>query len=190
MFLENGDLMFNRLPARWKFRLGSIFRDGVYAARSLGVTVGADCRIYSCSVSSEHNLLTIGDRVTVSTEVLFITHDGTGWLTRDDDGRRYRLARIQIGNDVFIGARSTIMPGVRVGDRSIVAAGSVVTKSVPSGSIVGGNPARIIGSFEEFESRVLRSWHNERRVSDEMKPELAYASKAHPAAGARSRAAD
>lgn len=170
--LQNWGKVLNKLPPRWRFRLGSIFRDGVYAARSLGVEVGDGCRIYSCSVSSEHNLLTIGDRVTVSTEVLFITHDGTGWLMRDGQGRRYRQAKIEIGNDVFIGARSTLMPGVRVGDRSIIAAGSVVSKSVPAGSIVGGNPARIIGSFDELESRALASWPTKKVLSEEMKPEL------------------
>lgn len=51
-----------------------------------------------------------------------------------------------VGRRCFIGARSIIMPGVRVGDGSIVAAGSVVTKDVPPGSIVAGNPARVIRS--------------------------------------------
>lgn len=49
-----------------------------------------------------------------------------------------------IGNNCFIGARSIILPGVNVGDGSIVASGAVVTKDVPSRSIVAGNPATII----------------------------------------------
>lgn len=51
-----------------------------------------------------------------------------------------------IENDVWIGARVTILPGVRVGTGSIIAAGSVVTKDVPEYSIVGGNPAKLIRS--------------------------------------------
>ncbi len=51
-----------------------------------------------------------------------------------------------IGENCFIGARSIILPGVRVGDGSIVAAGSVVTMDIPPGCIVGGNPARVIRS--------------------------------------------
>lgn len=51
-----------------------------------------------------------------------------------------------IGKRCFIGARSIIMPGVRVGDECIVAAGAVVTKDVPSRSIVAGNPAKVIRS--------------------------------------------
>ncbi|UIJ36525.1 acyltransferase [Allobranchiibius sp. GilTou73] len=51
---------------------------------------------------------------------------------------------IQVGEDVFIGARSVILPGVSIGDRALVAAGSVVTKDVPPEMVVGGNPARVI----------------------------------------------
>lgn len=51
---------------------------------------------------------------------------------------------VWIDDDVFIGANVTIMDGVHIGTRSIIGAGSVVTKDVPSGSIVAGNPARIL----------------------------------------------
>ncbi|KQP97660.1 hypothetical protein ASG06_17995 [Rathayibacter sp. Leaf185] len=142
------------------------------AARALGVKVGEGCRIVSCQVRSEYDLLTIGDRVTVSSEVLFITHDGAGWLANDEKGRRYRLAPITIGDDSFIGARSTILPGVRIGSGCIVAAGSIVTKSVPSGAIVGGNPARVIGETATFRERALREWPTTREVSREFRPEM------------------
>jgi acetyltransferase-like isoleucine patch superfamily enzyme len=59
---------------------------------------------------------------------------------------RALYAHTRIGSRCFIGARSMIMPGVSVGDGSIVAAGSVVTKDVPAASIVAGNPARVIRS--------------------------------------------
>ncbi|OBQ55635.1 hypothetical protein VQ01_09120 [Tamlana sp. s12] len=49
-----------------------------------------------------------------------------------------------IGSDVWIGTRSIILPGVRVGNHSIIAAGSIVTKDVPEWAIVGGNPAKVI----------------------------------------------
>ncbi|BCN50805.1 hypothetical protein RE9416_41060 [Prescottella equi] len=144
--------------SRMKWRIGSRALGGAKTARKLGVTVGEGCRILSCNISSEPWLVTIGDRVTVSSEVLFITHDGSGWLARDGRGRRYRYARITVGSNVFIGARATILPGVSIGDNVIVAAGSVVAKSVPDGVVVGGNPARIIGSFGEMNRRMLDTW--------------------------------
>ena len=51
-----------------------------------------------------------------------------------------------IGNDVWIGDKATILPGVTIGDGAVVAANAVVTKDVPPYSIVGGNPARVIKS--------------------------------------------
>ena len=63
------------------------------------------------------------------------------------DGRKYGT---RIGNDVWIGQRAVIMPRVDIGDGAIIAAGCIVTKSVPAYSIVGGVPGRIIGwRFDE-----------------------------------------
>jgi acetyltransferase-like isoleucine patch superfamily enzyme len=71
---------------------------------------------------------------------------------------RALYAHTRIGRRCFIGARSMVMPGVTIGDGSIVAAGSVVTKDVPARSIVAGNPARIIRSdIEVGPYGVLRS---------------------------------
>lgn len=130
------------------------------AARDLGVTVGVDSRILSLEFGSEPWLVTIGDRVTVSGGVQFLTHDGSGWLFRDDKGRRFRYRPITIGNDVFVGNRSILMPGVAIGDQCVVGAGSVVTKSVKAGSVVAGNPARQITTYKELMNRIT-DWPSE-----------------------------
>jgi acetyltransferase-like isoleucine patch superfamily enzyme len=161
------------LPDRWRWRLLARLRDPVAASRALGVRVGEGCRILSMNVSSEYELVSIGNRVTVSSDVLFITHDGAGWLVHDEEGRRhYSYAPISIGDDVFVGARAVLMPGVRIGDRCVVAAGAVVVKSVPPGTIVGGNPARVIGTFDAFEAKVRDTWPVQRTFSDRFKPSL------------------
>lgn len=118
-------------------------------ARSIGVTIGDDCRIYITHFSSEPFLIEIGDRVTITEGVRILTHDGSTILFTDEKGRRFDYRRVIIGSDVFIGTRSIILPGVRIGNEVIVGAGSVVTKSIPSGSIVVGNPARIVSTFRK-----------------------------------------
>lgn len=146
------------LKSKAIWAVGRRVRGGSWAARQLGMTVGENCRILSFQVSAEPWLVEIGDNVTISSEVLFVTHDGTGWLARDEKGRRYRYGRIKIGNGVFVGTRATILPAISIGSNVVVAAGSVVTKSVPPGVVVAGNPARIIGQFNETIDRILRTW--------------------------------
>jgi acetyltransferase-like isoleucine patch superfamily enzyme len=76
----------------------------------------------------------IGARSWVANEAMILTHDRTRGLYLDT----------RIGENCFIGIRSTILPGITVGDGCVVAAGAVVTKDVPPGSIVAGNPGRVI----------------------------------------------
>ena len=63
------------------------------------------------------------------------------------------FGKIVIEDWVYIGSESLIMPGVTIGEGALVAAGSVVTKSVPSGMVVGGNPAKVICSVNDYIER-------------------------------------
>jgi acetyltransferase-like isoleucine patch superfamily enzyme len=69
----------------------------------------------------------------------------------------YRLGDVEIGNEVLIGANSTILPGVIIGDGAIVSAGTLVHKDVPAGAFVGGNPMQIIYTKEELAKRDLEA---------------------------------
>jgi acetyltransferase-like isoleucine patch superfamily enzyme len=61
----------------------------------------------------------------------------------------YRIGDVVIGNEVLIGANSTILPGVTIGDRAIISAGTLVHKDVPEGVFVGGNPMQVIYTKEQ-----------------------------------------
>lgn len=131
---------------------------GVRAARRRGVTVGEGCRILTQNFGSEPFLVTIGDRVTLTSGTRLLTHDGSTWLVRDENGERYqRFAPVTIGDDVFVGVDTIVMPGVTIGSRVVVGAGSVVTRDVPDGSVVAGNPARKLATYDEFDAKIRRT---------------------------------
>jgi len=127
-------------------------------AKRIGVNIGKNCRLIdSPHWGSEPWLITIGNHTEISFECTFITHDGATWVFREEE--RYKnvikFGRINIGNDVFIGAKSTILPGVTIGDRSIVATGAVVSKSIPAGEVWGGVPAQFIMKTEDYAKKCL-----------------------------------
>ncbi|RUO74524.1 acyltransferase [Pseudidiomarina sediminum] len=126
-----------------------------WLAKRLGVVIGENCRIYIRDFGSEPFLIQLGDNVTITSGVKILTHDGATGLIADDKGKRFqRYSPVKIGNNVFLGVNSIVMPGVSIGDNVIVAAGSIVTKDIPSGSVFGGNPAKSICSFEDYSSKV------------------------------------
>ncbi|MBT2583715.1 acyltransferase [Planococcus sp. ISL-109] len=69
----------------------------------------------------------------------------------------YRLGDVSIGDRVMIGANSTILPGIKIGDGAIVSAATLVHKDVPAGAFVGGNPMKIIYTAEEMGDRQAKS---------------------------------
>lgn len=126
--------------------------------REIGVKVGQDCKIFSLapgSMGSEPYLVSLGDNVIITQGVRFITHDGSTFLFRDEHPDLDVMGPIIVGNNVFIGMNSIIMPGVTIGDNCVIGAMSLVSKSVPSGSVVAGNPAKVIMSIDDFKSKLL-----------------------------------
>lgn len=146
------------------------FKPNIEYLRHIGIKIGENCRIYTRTFGSEPWLVSIGNNVTITAGVTFITHDGSTWLIKDKKGRRYLFRKVNVGNNVFIGINSIILPGINIQDNVIIAAGSVVTKSIPSGKIVGGNPARIIGNFKDYKDKVLQNYISH----EEMNFDLSY----------------
>src|SRR5690606_26385380 len=96
----------------------------------------------------------VGNRVQITSDVKFFTHGG-GWVFREKYPDMDTFGKIVIGNNVYVGNNSLILPGVIIGNNVIVGAGSVVTKSIPEGSVVAGNPAKIIGTLDEVEEKMV-----------------------------------
>jgi acetyltransferase-like isoleucine patch superfamily enzyme len=143
----------------YKFKKG-----GVGYAKYMGVQVGKDCRILTSNFGSEPWMISIGNKVTITSGVRLLTHDGASWLFKDEKGRRHLYRPIKIGNNVFIGSNAIIMPGVIIEDKVVIAAGSVVTKSIPTGKLVGGNPAKIIGSYADYKTKVIDEYVTDKQM--------------------------
>lgn len=113
---------------------------------------------HSRNVPSEPHMISIHNNVSIATNVTFVTHDVISTMLaripKYRDNEKILLVswmdKIEIMENVAIGANTTIMYGVTIGPNSIVAAGSTVTKSIPAGEIWGGCPAKKIGVMDEF----------------------------------------
>lgn len=110
----------------------------------MGMTIGGNCSIQPGVVFDYSHcwLIKIGNNVTIAPQAYLLAHDAS---TKNLINYT-KVGNVTIEDNVFIGARAIIMPGVTIGKNSLIAAGSIVTKSIPEGSIVAGNPARVISN--------------------------------------------
>lgn len=116
--------------------------------KKMGMKIGNNCSIQPGVIFDYSHcwLINIGNNVTIAPQAYLLAHDASTKRSL----RYTKIGSINIEDNVFIGAKSLIMPGVTIGRDSIIGANSVVTKSVPSGEVVSGNPAKVLCSVEEY----------------------------------------
>jgi acetyltransferase-like isoleucine patch superfamily enzyme len=139
-----------------QFLLSGTFAIPVDYLQKHGVKVGTGCNISPCHLStSEGFLIEIGDYCRIAANVEFFTHGmiHAVRLIYNDPELDY-FGKIKIGNYVSIGEGSKILAGVNIGNNVIIGAGSVVSKSIPDGFIVAGNPARHVGYTDDWYRRI------------------------------------
>lgn len=120
--------------------------------------IGDHCFYHSKLLPAEPFLVSIGDNVVISADVRFITHSIANIVFNyEDDTNEYicRHGKIEIGNNVYIGANVSINMGVTIGNNVIIAAGAIVTHDVPDNTVVAGIPAKPIGTYEETKRKHL-----------------------------------
>lgn len=125
-------------------------RGCIYATKDANITIGDHVGM-SSTVLWAINSITIGNYVKIGADCLLLDTDSHSldYLMRRGQYTDWGIAKpIVIEDDVLIGARCIILKGCTIGARSIVAAGSVVTKSFPSDCLIGGNPAKLIKKFD------------------------------------------
>ena len=118
-------------------------------AKHIGVEIGENCLIATKKWPSEPYLIKIGNNVQITNEVFIHTRGGANCIRKEYPDFDV-FGKVIIEDWVYIGAYSQIMPGVVIGEGSLIAAGSVVTKSIPPHSVVGGNPAKYICSTKDY----------------------------------------
>ena len=135
---------------KWKIIRKILHRDYSYEEKlaKKGLIYGKNFSVQGGVIIDDSHcwLISIGDNVTLAPRVHILAHDAS---TKIPLGYT-RIERVKIGNNVFIGASTIILPGVTIGNNVIVGAGSVVTKNIPNGTVVAGNPAKVIKSYDEY----------------------------------------
>ena len=140
--------------------LKRVIKGSYRLAKEAGLQVGKGVSVMDgVSFGSEPYLITLEDNVRISFGVSFVTHDGGTWAFRDlpEYADVIKYGKIHVGERTFIGCNSTILPGVTIGKRCVIGAGSVVTKDVPDGTVVAGVPARVVMTTEQYAKKCLQS---------------------------------
>ncbi|WP_138752505.1 acyltransferase [Paenibacillus sinopodophylli] len=122
----------------------------------LGMKIGQNCSIQP-GVTFDYShcwLISIGNNVTIAPQAYILAHDASSKRAMGYT----RIGTVTIEDDVFIGARAIIMPGVSIGKGSIIAAGSIVTKPVPAGCVYGGSPAKEMMNMEAYKQKVRKAF--------------------------------
>ncbi len=128
---------------RGTYTVEKLVKMGLTVGKNFNPQVGFDLDASHCW------LITIGDNVTFGPDVRILAHDASMHQALGYT----KIAPVTIGDNVFIGAGTIVLPGVSIGSDSIIGAGSVVTKNVPQGMVYAGNPARQICTTQEFLSK-------------------------------------
>lgn len=140
--------MFRKMSKLLSMVLSQFYTPEQYA-RKIGVKIGKNCFISTRNWSTEPYLISIGDHVQVTHCVSMHTHGGCNAVRKQHPDFDV-FGKVVIEDWAYIGAYSHIMPGVTIGEGALVAAGSVVTKSVAPHTVVAGNPAKFICTTEEY----------------------------------------
>ena len=103
-------------------------------------------------IPSDPKLIKFHNNIVVTSNVTFVTHDvfHLGLNNLNKGNFSYEQNCIEIMDNVFIGCNSTILGNIKIGPNVLIGAGSVVTKDVPPNSVVLGNPAKVVATFDEY----------------------------------------
>jgi acetyltransferase-like isoleucine patch superfamily enzyme len=126
--------------------------------RKLGAHIGDNCRIDVRAEWLDAHLISLGNHVFIAQGVNLHTHDGGVWILRNEIPNIRVTGKIVIEDNCVIGAYSHVFYNVRIGENSIIGAGSVVISDIPPNSIAMGIPARVVGSTLKYKDKHIAMW--------------------------------
>ena len=145
-----------------------------------GLKVGSNCSFqYGVKIDESHCWhIQIGNNVTLGPRVMILAHDASM--------KRYlgytKIGKVKIGNNVFIGAGTIVLPNSSIGDNTIIGAGSIITKDIPSNVVAAGNPAKVLFPIDTFLNKHKNSLENsplfgeeytlKQNINEKMKQEM------------------
>jgi acetyltransferase-like isoleucine patch superfamily enzyme len=164
-----------RQALRMAVNTARLHRDPVRYFRSQGVKIGDGVEIFGANLftfGSEPYLVSIGNQVTISHDVDFITHDGGLRIARAKYPNAYLYGRIRVADQCFLGAHCVLLLGAKVGTGSVIGSGSIVTGEIPSGVVAIGAPAKPIKSVEDYIQENRHLWIDVGGLTPDAKKEL------------------
>lgn len=148
-------------------------------AKSQGVSIGDGTQFFGTKKIDCGPLVSIGKNCKITDGVRIVYHTGDldileRYFESDEIPNVSMKGKIEIGNNVFVGEQSIILPDTQIGDNCIIGAGSIVSKDIPSESVAAGNPCDVILSLEEYRRKrvesepamideIIRTYHNANR---------------------------
>lgn len=152
--------LLDKIKVRIEYKIANHTSEGkIKYLRKRGCKIGITTHL-NCSTKAfgtEPYLVEVGEECLFADHVKFFTHDGgvvvLNHLNKFDGVMMDKMARIKVGNNVYIGTGAYIMQGVTIGDNCVIGAGAVVTKDIPPNSCAVGVPAVVKSSLDEYLKR-------------------------------------
>ena len=126
--------------------------DAVTMYRKMGVKIGSNCKIQGGVIIDYSHFwhITIGNNVTIAPRVHILAHDASTVLHTG----YAKIGKVDIEDGVFIGAGTIVLPGVVIGENSIIGAGSVVVNDIPENSVAVGSPAKVVSTLADYIDKI------------------------------------
>jgi acetyltransferase-like isoleucine patch superfamily enzyme len=116
--------------------------------RACGVRIGKDCMIsLRAKIDTRRGLVVIGDRCTITYGAVILSHDRSAMHIHPGASGE---GIVRLGDSVYVGVNAVILPGVTIGNNSVIGAGAVVTRDIPPNVVAVGNPARVVKEIEHL----------------------------------------